>query len=226
MRKPLRHIDGFSLTLQQEYAEKLDERGEELIAKVRDGAHRMGYLIDALLQMSRTTRDSLRRAEYDLSSAATRIMKELRRKDPQRQVDVSIDEGMIVLGDPDLLNSVLENLLGNSWKFTAHREKARIRFGCERVKDGITYYLRDNGVGFDPSFSSKLFQPFQRLHDHTEFEGNGIGLATVQRIIFRHDGKIWADSHPDQGATFYFTLGRRSKADSSSFPHTATERVW
>ena len=214
LRRPLRHIDGFSLELSDRYGKCLDEKGLEFLHKVREGAQRMGRLIDALLQLSRTTRGDIRRRRMDLSETARKIASDFQRKKPQRKVQFQIAEGMNVEGDPELLQVVLENLIGNAWKFTSKRPTARIEFGAKQINGVDTYFLRDDGVGFDPAFASKLFSPFERLHREREYDGNGIGLATVQRVVMRHGGHVWAESQPNDGAIFFFTLcGTPSSSD-------------
>ena len=214
LRRPLRHIDGFSLELSDRYGKCLDEKGLEFLHKVREGAQRMGRLIDALLQLSRTTRGDIRRRRMDLSETARKIASDFQSKKPQRKVQFQIAEGMNVEGDPELLQVVLENLIGNAWKFTSKRPTARIEFGAKQINGVDTYFLRDDGVGFDPAFASKLFSPFERLHREREYDGNGIGLATVQRVVMRHGGHVWAESQPNDGAIFFFTLcGTPSSSD-------------
>jgi light-regulated signal transduction histidine kinase (bacteriophytochrome) len=166
----------------------------------------MGALIDAMLQLSRTSRCPLRRATVDLSRIARRIAEELQRREPERNVEIAIDASARAVGDPELLGAVLENLIGNAWKFTAKRHRARIEFGRAAQNGEAVYFVRDDGAGFDPAYSDKLFQPFQRLHATNDFDGTGIGLATVQRIVRRHGGRVWAEGAVEKGATFYFSL--------------------
>ena len=166
-------------------------------------------LIDDLLNLSRVTSGAMLREPVDLSAIARSICDELQGSAPERKVEFVIADGGTVEGDPRLLQVVIDNLLRNSWKYTSHQPAARIEFGIQN-KDGIpVYFVRDNGVGFDPRASNRLFQPFQRLHSSEEFPGNGVGLATVQRIVRRHGGDVWAESEVGKGATFYFSLGRR-----------------
>ena len=168
----------------------------------------MGQLIDDLLDLSRMTRGEMSRERVDLSALARKIVDELRRVQPERQVEAAIEQGLVANGDARLLRVVLENLLGNAWKFTRDQPHPRIEFGSLEYERELTYFVRDNGVGFEMAYSDKLFGAFQRLHRMSEFEGTGIGLATVQRIINRHGGRVWAKSEVGKGATFFFTLQR------------------
>jgi light-regulated signal transduction histidine kinase (bacteriophytochrome) len=168
----------------------------------------MGHLIDDLLKLTRVSRAEVRREQVDLSAVARQCVEELRRTEPGRRVDVVIEATPFAVGDPVLLSNLIQNLIGNAWKFTGRVAEPRIEFGSKTVSgDRTAFYVRDNGVGFDMVYADKLFGAFQRLHSQEEFEGSGIGLATVQLIIRRHAGEVWAQSAPDQGATFYFTLG-------------------
>lgn len=206
LRAPLRGIDGFSQALLEDYADRLDEDGRSHLARVRAGAQRMGQLIDDLLKLSRVTRMDLNREPVDLSALTREIARELRDRDPERPVEIAIAPGLTATADARLLRVVLENLMGNAWKFTGGRRDARITFG-HAVQDGVSaYFVQDNGAGFDMQYAHKLFGAFQRLHDAREYSGTGIGLATAQRVIHRHGGRIWAQAAPDKGATFYFTL--------------------
>lgn len=203
---PLRSIDGFSRILLEDYADEVDDEGKDYLSRVRRASQHMGQLIDALLKLSRTTRSEVRREKVNLSLLSKSIAQELRNSYPKRQVEFVIADGLLVDGDPSLLRIVLENLLGNAWKFTGKRSCARIEFGTSEYEGTLAYFVRDNGVGFDMTYADKLFGAFQRLHNTNEFPGTGIGLATVQRIIHRHGGKVWAEGYIEQGATFYFTL--------------------
>lgn len=206
LRSPLRGIDGFCQALEEDYGDKLDDTGREHLARVRSAAHRMSELIDDLLKLARVTRTEMRRQTMDLSALVQTIASELQQREPQRQVQWEIADGLSIEGDPQLVRVALENLVGNAWKFTSKRADARIEFGrLERAGQQV-FYVRDNGAGFDMAFGAKLFAAFQRLHTLAEFEGTGIGLATVQRIIHRHGGRVWADAEVDKGATFYFIL--------------------
>jgi light-regulated signal transduction histidine kinase (bacteriophytochrome) len=209
LRAPLRSIDGFSQALIEDCLDQLDENGHDHLRRIRTATQRMGQLIDDLLTLSRVIRSDMHREAVDLSRIASRVCLNLQQANPDRQVDVVIQPGMIAQGDLRLLQVVLENLLNNAWKFTAKRPQARIEFGMMASKEGqenLTYFVRDDGVGFDMSYMDKLFSPFQRLHSVIDFPGNGIGLATVQRVVHRHGGQLWAESSPDHGATFYFSL--------------------
>jgi PAS domain S-box-containing protein len=207
LRGPLRAIDGFSKILIEQYRERLDEQGQHYLARVRAGSQRMGQLIDDLLSLARITRAEMHRTDVDLAQVAREIVDELRRQEPRRQVGVVIAERVPARGDPRLLRAALENLIGNAWKFTGKTAVPKIELGCER-RDGVDiYYVRDNGAGFDMTYVHKLFAPFQRLHEQSEFEGTGVGLATAHRIITRHGGRLWAESTLGKGATFWFTLG-------------------
>ena len=208
LRAPLRGIDGFSQALLEEYRDQLDETGQHYIARIRAGAQRMSDLIDDLLELSRLTRRKLERRSVNLSTLAEAIVTELGREQPQRSAQFVIAPDVVVDGDHHLLQIMLQNLLDNAWKFTARREQTRIEFGAGGQVDGTRlYFVRDNGVGFDMAYADKLFGAFQRLHGVKDFPGTGIGLATVQRVVNRHGGRIWADAAVEKGATFYFTLG-------------------
>jgi len=207
LRSPLRAIDGFSRELSTEYAEVLDERGRHYLDRVRAAAQRMGLLIDALLSLSRVSRAPVGRSVVDVTEMATAIVTDLRQRAPTRDVDVRIAPGLTARADPQLLRVALENLLGNAWKFTSRREGARIEVGETEKSHRRVFFVRDNGAGFDMAAAARLFAPFQRLHADKEYEGTGIGLATVNRIVTRHGGRIWAEATRDQGATFYFEVG-------------------
>ncbi len=206
LRAPLRAIDGFSQALLEDYGERLDGPGLDYLRRVRAASQRMAALIDDLLQLSRLTRAPLQPRVLDISSMARDILAELQEQQSGRHVQVEIQPGLQVWGDPGLLRTALQNLLDNAWKYTSKTANARIEVGCEEADAGKVFYVRDNGAGFDMRYADKLFGPFQRLHHPSEYEGTGIGLATVQRIIHRHGGHIWAESSPGQGATFYFSL--------------------
>jgi len=206
LRAPLRGIDGFSKMVETEYAHKLDEQGMGYIKRVRAASQRMGQLIDDLLKLSRITRSEMKRERVDLSAMVKKNASGLQNTQPDRQAEFIIAEGLYVNGDESLLRIAVNNLLGNAWKFTEKRSQARIEFGVSNHDGECVYFISDNGVGFDMTYAGKLFGAFQRLHSISEFEGTGIGLATVQRIIHRHGGRIWAKGAVEQGATFYFTL--------------------
>lgn len=206
LRAPLRRIDGFSLALLEDYQDKLDDQGREFLEFVRESATHMGKLIDDLLGLARMTRLDLRTETVDLSEVARKIIARFAEGEPTRKVEVVIADGMTVAADQGLMSAALENLLSNAWKFTRHASPARIEFGRT---DGV-FFVRDNGAGFDMAYASKLFGIFQRQHSSKEFEGTGVGLATVERIVRRHGGRIWADAAPGRGATFQFTIGEGS----------------
>lgn len=206
LRTPLRAIDGFSQALLEDYAERLDDTGQNYLARVRAGAQRMGHLIDDLLKLARVSRAELHPHAIDLSEMAKKIVDELRENNSQRSVTVNITSGLTAHGDSQLLRIALENLLNNAWKYTGKRDEAEIEFGMRTRNGEACYFVEDNGAGFDMAYASKLFGAFQRLHDAKEFPGTGVGLATVQRIIHRHGGQIWAEAAVDQGSVFYFTL--------------------
>jgi len=206
LRAPLRAIDGFSQILLEDHADTLNAEGRDSLQRVRSAAHRMGTLIDDLLNLSRVTRSELRPEEVDLSAIARNIAQELLGQDPERRAEFTIAADLRVLGDPRLLRIALQNLLDNAWKFTCGRPDARIVFDVTQHQGKPAYFVRDSGVGFDMAYAGKLFGAFQRLHDAREFPGTGIGLAIVQRVIHRHGGRVWAESAVGQGATFYFTL--------------------
>jgi len=206
LRAPLRSVDGFSQALLEEAGERLDEKGRDYLKRVREAAGRMGQLIESLLSLSRVTRAELLRQNVDLSDMVRRIVGELQQGDPGRRAVFQIADGARVTGDSRLLRLVLQNLLGNAWKFTGKRPTAHIEFGVQKDNGHRTFFVRDDGAGFDMTYANRLFAPFQRLHAARDFEGTGIGLATVARIVRRHGGRIWTESAPDKGATFYFTL--------------------
>jgi signal transduction histidine kinase len=206
LRTPLRSIDGFSQALLEDYSDKLDPSGKDHLQRVRLAAQRMSELIDDMLNLSRVTRSAMRHVNLDLSAMAQSIAEELRLAEPGRQVEFAIEGGLIASGDSQLLRVAMQNLLGNSWKYTSRHARSRIEFGKSRQNGRHSFFVRDDGAGFDPRFADRLFGAFQRLHTTTEFPGTGIGLATVQRIIHRHGGEIWAEGAVEKGATFYFTL--------------------
>ena len=206
LRAPLRSITGFSQALLEDYADKLDAQGKDYLNRVGAASLRLGQLTDDLLNLSRVTRGEMRHDTVNLSEMAQAVFTELKERQPERHVDLVVAEGMAARGDAHLLRIALDNLLGNAWKFTQKRPQPRIEFGVTQYDGQTAYFVRDNGAGFDMAYIEKLFLPFQRLHTITEFEGTGIGLATVQRILCRHGGHAWAEGAVDQGATFYFTL--------------------
>ena len=207
LRAPLQVIDGFSRALLSRYARALDTQGRHYLDRIRQNTHQMGELIDDLLSLAHVTRSEIKAEGVNLAAKAGQIVDRLRQRDPGREVSVEIDPEIHCRGDARLLGVVLENLIENAWKFTARVAAARIRVGRKSGRDGHgVVYVADNGAGFDMAYASKLFTAFQRLHAATEFEGTGIGLATVQRIVTRHGGRVWAESSPGQGAVFHFTL--------------------
>jgi signal transduction histidine kinase len=206
LRAPLRRIDSFSRAVLESQGDRLDEAGQRFLSRVREASQHMSQLIDDVLYLSRVTRADLREHEIDLSAIAGLILTRLQESEPERRVEVKLRPGVVVIGDGQLLKIAMENLLENAWKFTAKEPESRIEFGTTQAGGEATYFVRDNGAGFDMTYADRLFGPFQRLHPQGEFSGNGIGLATVQRIIHRHGGRIWAESAVDRGATFYFTL--------------------
>ena len=206
LRAPLRSIDGFSQILLEDHAGALDAAGRESLQRVRAASQRMGMLIDDLLKLARVTRVEIRTEDVDLSGMAREIAAELQRATPERLVEFAIAPGLRARGDARLLRVALDNLLRNSWKYTAKQPEPRIEFQSVDANGGQAFMVRDNGAGFDMQYADKLFGVFQRLHSPAEFEGTGVGLATVRRIITRHGGRIWAEGVVDRGATFYFTL--------------------
>jgi DNA-binding response OmpR family regulator len=212
LRAPLRAIDGFGLALLEDYGDKFDDDGMQYLRYVRESAQQMARLIDDLLGLSRVTRGDFQRGPVDLSEIAVAVAARLRRGAPDRQVELVVADRLLCEGDDRLLTIVLENLIGNAWKFTSKCAKPRIEFGV--IGDAArTYFVRDNGAGFDMAYAAKLFGMFQRLHSADEFEGTGIGLATVQRVVRRHGGRIWAEGAVGSGATFFFTLDGGARAD-------------
>jgi light-regulated signal transduction histidine kinase (bacteriophytochrome) len=215
LRAPLRAIDGFSKTLLDGYQNLLDERGRDYLRRVRNATQKMAQLIDDLLKLSRLTRGDLNKTSVDLSLLAGEVAAELRRLPDGRRVSFLVADGLVAQCDQHLIKVVLDNLLGNAWKFTGKKEEAHIEFGSTLIDGTQTYFIRDNGAGFDMAFSDKLFDTFQRLHLEREFPGTGIGLSLVQRIIRRHGGKVWAEGEVGKGATFYFTLTSTYQGDES-----------
>jgi PAS domain S-box-containing protein len=206
LRAPLRSINGFSQVLLEDYADKLDEEGRDCLGRVKAASEHLARLIDDLLNLSRMTRSEMSNEWVDLSTLVRDFAKELEQSDPEREVEFVLEDGIVAEGDQRLLRVVLENLLRNAWKFTGNQPQARVEFGLTELEGTQTYFVRDNGVGFDMAYADKLFGAFQRLHGTSEFPGTGIGLATVQRIIRRHGGSVWAQGAVGRGATFYFTL--------------------
>jgi light-regulated signal transduction histidine kinase (bacteriophytochrome) len=206
LRAPLRGIDGFSQALLEDYGEKFDETGRDYLQRVRAATQRMGRLIDDILNLSRVTRGEMRLEQVDVSAIAAAVMAELRLSEPQRRAEIKIAPGISAKADQRLLRVVLDNLLSNAWKFTSRRPTAHIEVGFRLDGTEATYFVRDNGAGFDMKYADRLFGAFQRLHADTDFGGTGIGLATVQRIINHHGGRVWVEAAVDKGATFCFSL--------------------
>jgi len=222
LRSPLQNIDSFSLILMEDYANQLDPEGLDYVQRLRGCCQHMEEIIHALLALSKMMRTELLVDHFDLTALANSVAADLNQKKPDRLVDWVIAEGLTAEGDPQLLRVVLENLFGNAWKFTMNRPRARIEFGALPQANGArTYFVRDNGAGFDMTRADQLFTPFKRLHDQSEFRGTGIGLATVQRVIYRHQGKIWAEGAVDHGATFCFTLTGEAGKSNGQQPHPA-----
>ncbi|MDP3879495.1 MAG: PAS domain S-box protein [Dehalococcoidales bacterium] len=207
LRAPLRSMEGFSNALLEDYADKLDDRGRQYLKYVQESSDLMAQLIDDLLKLSRVTRSDMNYERVKLSEMAQKVLAQLEKSEPDREMILNIAPDITAYGDRNLLRLVLENLLGNAWKFSGKVSSPCIEMGTTEQNGKRAYFIRDNGVGFDMEYADKLFKPFQRLHKSTEFAGTGIGLATVQRIINRHGGKVWADSKVGEGTTFYFTLG-------------------
>jgi light-regulated signal transduction histidine kinase (bacteriophytochrome) len=206
LRAPLRSMSGFSQILQENAPPGLDEKSRHYLQRIHDASQRMSSLIDDLLNLSRIGRSELTARPISLSQIAAEAAAAIRERHPTREVQLEITPGMEVSADPRLLRIALDNLLSNAWKYTSRSPRARVWVGTQAGDSGPVYFVRDNGVGFDMKYADKLFVPFQRLHPEPEFPGSGIGLVTVQRIVARHGGRIWAEAQPDEGATFYFTM--------------------
>ncbi len=208
LRAPLRAMNGFAQILATDAADQLSAESLDHLQEIRTNADKMAGLIDAMLSLSRLTRQELKTEQVDLSALAETVVASHRAGEPARTVEVTIQPGLIAHADPALARTLLENLIGNAWKFTSHTPRARVELGVEAAEGEPVFFVRDNGAGFDTAYAGKLFQAFQRLHSQTDFAGTGIGLATVQRIVRRHGGRVWAMGAVGQGATFYFTLPR------------------
>jgi PAS domain S-box-containing protein len=207
LRAPLRALSGYSEALLEEYSDQLDETGRQYAGRIQTASERMAMLIDDLLQLARVSRSQMHLRPVDLSAEVAAVVGEIQSADPGRRIRISIQDGVRATADRGLIRTVVQNLVENAWKFTARRENPTIKFGSMPAGDaGVCYFVRDNGAGFDPAHAAKLFEPFERLHSGTDFAGTGIGLASVQRIVERHGGRIWAEAEVDIGATFYFTL--------------------
>ena len=209
LRAPLRAIDGFASILAEDHAAALDPEAKRLLDTIRRNAGHMGQLIDDLLWLSRSGRKELEQTPLDLTALVRDVVDELQREDTSRTVDVVVGPLPPTRGDPGLVRQVFVSVIGNAFKFTRNRPNGRVELGAQRVGSETVYFVRDNGAGFDMQYADKLFGVFQRLHRAEEFEGTGVGLALVQRIIHRHGGRIWADARVNEGATFYFTLPDR-----------------
>jgi signal transduction histidine kinase/CheY-like chemotaxis protein len=218
LRAPLRQIEGFSTLLCEDHAAQLAAEGLQHLGRIQAATRRMSQLIDDLLSLARVTRHEMSRQTISLSDLAEAVVNDLRAGAPDRQVTVRIAPGLTAVGDSHLLRIALDNLLGNAWKYTSKRSQAEIVFGGEERDGDTVYFVRDNGAGFDPAYAQRLFTAFQRLHSESEFEGTGVGLATVARIISRHGGRVWAEGAPEQGATFYFTLARAGQDPGDGEP--------
>ena len=224
LRAPLRALNGFADALEEEYHDSLGEAGRGYVQRIVAASERMAVLIEDLLHLSRVSRAGMNLEPVDLSAEAAAIAAELRARDPERKVSLSIQEGVVAMADRNLIRTVLQNLIENAWKFTGRCADVRIGFGTATADDGVPcYYVRDNGAGFDAAYLSKLFQPFQRLHTVAEFPGTGVGLASVRQIIDRHGGRTWADGTVGGGATFYFTLGTRPVVSTDQVTVSAAE---
>lgn len=207
LRGPLTSINGFSQALLEFYGDKLDDAGKDMLQRIYKGTKRMSQLIEDLLDLSLASHGEMTRETVDLSMLAKRVATELQRTQPERRLEFVIADNVFAEGDLRLMAIAIKNLLGNAWKYAARQPVAHIEFGVSQIKNGKTaYFVKDDGIGFDMSDAEKIFEPFQRLHDLTEFSGTGIGLATVKRIIQRHGGRVWAEGKVGKGATFYFTL--------------------
>jgi signal transduction histidine kinase len=220
LRAPLRSIDGFSQALLEDFPRDVPENAQRYLDRIRAATKRMGQLIEDLLNLSNVSRGTLERSEFDLGELARNVIDDIRQRDPERRADVVVRGAMMVQADRRLVQAALENLLANAWKFTSKTENPRIEVGVIRDGDLATYFVRDNGAGFDMAYVGKLFAPFQRLHGADEYAGTGIGLATVQRIVHRHGGRIWADAGVGAGAAFYFTLAADSIAQPGPSPES------
>src|SRR2546427_1441915 len=212
LRGPLRAIDGFSYAVLEKFRDRLDPDAKRHLARIRDATRRMAQLIDDMLGLAQVTRREMRQEDVDLSAIAGSICERLQAAAPEREVELAIDSNIHAQGDARLLTVLLENLLGNAWKFTAKQPRARIEFVAETTSGRTVYQVRDNGAGFDMAYATKLFLPFSRLHSSQDFEGTGVGLATVQRVVRRHGGAVWAEGKIGGGAAFRFTLDGGSQS--------------
>jgi signal transduction histidine kinase len=215
LRTPLRSIEGFAAVLADEHRAELSGDAVDKLERIKSASRRMAQLIDDMLMLSRASRAEIRREPIDVTMILRAIVAELRALQPEREATVEIEDGLIANADTQLLRIVLVNLLGNAWKYTGRCQHAQIAVGSEIYEGESVFFVRDNGCGFDMRFVGKLFQPFQRLHANQEFEGTGVGLATVARIVRRHGGRVWAEGHLERGAVFRFTLGDRAAVNPS-----------
>ena len=206
LRAPLRAIDGFSSMLAEDYADVMDAPGKDMLQRLRKAAVRMGELIDDMLNLSRVASAGMSTQPVNLSDMVATFLQELQALSPQRRCQIRVTKDLIANVDPQLIQIALRNLLENAWKYSSKQDEACIEFGACEIDGKSTFYVRDNGAGFDMAYADKLFQPFQRLHAKEEFEGTGVGLATVSRVVQRHGGQIWAEASPGKGAIFYFRL--------------------
>lgn len=213
LRAPLRSLDGFSQALTEDYGDRLDADGVDYLQRIRAASQRMSRLIDDMLQLARLSRREMRREHLDLSALALSVGEEIRNGEVERQVELRVAPGIEVDADPQLLRVVLQNLIGNAWKFTGKQQRATIEVGVSELDAERAYFVRDDGVGFEMEYADKLFGAFQRLHSSEDYDGTGIGLANVQRVIHRHGGRVWAESEAGHGATFFFTLPSSRKAE-------------
>lgn len=207
LRAPLRSIDGFSVMVLEDYSDRLDDAGRDMLKRIRAAASRMGKLIQSLLEMSRLSAGELHKERVSVSSLARSIVDELRAASPEHASDIRIAPELYTTTDPVILRVILENLLSNAWKFSSRNQQIRIEVGTTTVEGNQAFFVRDEGAGFDPQYEERLFTPFQRLHSSNDYEGTGIGLATVHRAVLRLGGRVWAESQPGRGATFFFNLG-------------------
>lgn len=224
LRGPLEIISTIGYILEKDYGKNLDAKAQDFLRDAQAAAKRMSELIDQLLTLSRVATSEMRQEVVDLSALAREVAAELQRREPQRQVELAVRDGAVVEGDPTLLRVVIDNLLGNAWKYSAGQQRAHVEFGWIGEHSHRVYFVKDNGAGFDPASAARLFQPFQRLHSSADFPGTGVGLATVQRIVSRNGGRIWAEAAVGQGATFYFTLHETAgtRAASANGPAVGT----
>ncbi|HVF15399.1 MAG TPA: ATP-binding protein [Steroidobacteraceae bacterium] len=225
LRAPVRSIGAFASVLLQDHARQLDNEGHRHLQRISAAAGHMNELIEGLLQLAKVSHQALKSENIDLEVLVKDVVRTLREREPERQIDINCVGLPHVSGDPRLLSIAFSNLLENAWKYTSRRSQARVEIGCESGPERIVFYVRDNGTGFDMQFAEHLFEPFRRLHSAKEFPGTGIGLATVARVVERHGGRIWAEAAVDRGATFYFTLGTRAGRDALSHSQQSTPKA-